>query len=424
MKIQKKLVFLLLLILPFLISTLLTILPTNKNFNITDLPSSSAEGVSKYNITQSVKYKVEVNYSLTHTRLSPQTYYYKVARLNDRQPNSPITQYCAPYQESHLIYNSITGFDVIQYNHLDKFNNTYDLFNATLSQTESITLSQFYNVTLNEVKFSNIEDSDIGTYDLSNQIFDLYCNNSELYYNISDPDLISASNSIVDSLDNPVEKAKKICDWVASYLTYDGTLPAQEKGASWAYDNARGDCSEYSSLMVTLLRIQGIPARKVTGFCVSANPSLRPKIGQEWTFYVTKYSSNFLGHAWVEYYVPDIGWIACDPTWQSSGVNYFNRIDYLRFNVNIGAWFFLPGASPGYNYVSEFPFVASPVCGDHDAYDFTSQIKITVLGTNLNPLTTDSPLIPIIIIFGIVAISLILISVLVKGHHKKKDKLY
>lgn len=376
---------------------------------------ASAEGISNYEVSQSVTYQVELNYTLTHTRSYPQTYYFKVARLNDRQPNSTVTQYCPPYQESNLLYNSITGTDSLTMGSLDKFNNTYDLFSATLSTSDTITLSQKYNVTLSEVTFGTILDSDIGSYNTSDEMFDLYCNNTETFYERDDPDLIAVSNSIVDPSDNPLEKAQKISNWVSNNLTYSGSLPAGEKGASWAYDNQLGDCSEYSTLMVTLLRIQGIPARKVTGFLISADSNLQPTVGQVFNFQASSSgTSDLLGHAWVEYYIPKIGWISCEP----QNPNYYKKSDYLRFNLNIGAWFFMPGASPGYDYVSEFPHIPSPVASDHDAYTFNYDVKITVLETSFNSID----LIVIIIFCSILGVVIIGIVLLIKSSRKKRKE--
>ena len=388
--------------------------PTNISAEVT---LRTANGVSNYQVNQSVTYQVEINYTFTHTRIADQSYYFKVARLNDRQPNSTLTQYTPPYQEAKLLYNSITGYDSLIMGSFDKFNNTYDLFNATLSTSETITLSQKYNITLNEVAFGNIQDSDIGVYDSSDEMFDLYCNNTETYYERNDPDLFTASNQIVNPSDNPLEKARKICENVSNYLVYDDTLPAQEQGAAWAFNNKRGDCSEYSSLMITLLRIQGIPARKVTGYLLTNDNNYNPAVGDVFNFYASSSgSSNILGHAWVEYYIPEIGWIACEPQIENS----YKKIDFLRFNLNIGAWFFIPGASPGYDYVSEFPHIPSPVASDHDAYTFNYDIKITVLETDLMSLDW----LVIIVVGSIVGAVIIGIVLLVRSKKKKKRKAY
>ena len=387
--------------------------PTNISAEVT---LRTANGVSNYQVNQSVTYQVEINYTFTHTRIADQSYYFKVARLNDRQPNSTLTQYTPPYQEAKLLYNSITGYDSLIMGSFDKFNNTYDLFNATLSTSETITLSQKYNITLNEVAFGNIQDSDIGVYDSSDEMFDLYCNNTETYYERNDPDLFTASNQIVNPSDNPLEKARKICENVSNYLVYDDTLPAQEQGAAWAFNNKRGDCSEYSSLMITLLRIQGIPARKVTGYLLTNDNNYNPAVGDVFNFYASSSgSSNILGHAWVEYYIPEIGWIACEPQIENS----YKKIDFLRFNLNIGAWFFIPGASPGYDYVSEFPHIPSPVASDHDAYTFNYDIKITVLETDLMFIDWL-----VIIVIGSIVGAVIIGIVLLVRSKKKKRKAY
>ena len=383
------------------------------------LKVSSNEGISNYTINQSITYQVEINYTFTHTRNTSQSYNFKVARFNDRQPNSPVSQYTPPYQEAQLLYNSITGIDALIMGSQDKFNNTYDLFNVTdMSTSETIKLSQKYIVKLNEVAFGDIVDTDIGSYDTSDEMFNLYCNNTEIYYEINDADLIAASNNIVDPTDNPLEKARKINSWVINHLEYDKdhTLPLEEMGAKWAYDNELGDCSEYSTLMITLLRIQGIPARKVSGYLIYDKFEFNPEIGEVITFNMdSSGSTNFLGHAWVEYYIPEIGWIACEP--QNS--NYYKKIDYRRLNVNIGAWFFIPGASPGYDYESEFSYIpSSPVASDHSAYTYNTEVKITVLETDL----LSTKLIVIVVIILIVGVVIVGVTLLIRSNRKKRKQ--
>ncbi|MFX1301966.1 MAG: transglutaminase family protein [Promethearchaeota archaeon] len=414
MKIKVAFVFLYFLIFPSINTIGMTLLtPPNAIIAYPNL-SLSGEGVSNYNISQSVTYEVVINFTLTH-KSGVGLYCFKFARLNTRMPNSSLTQYCPPYQESVCNFSKITNNipGQIKEGHHDKFNNTYDSFNASLSIDASVTYDIKYYVKLNSIYFQDIEDTDIGVYNTSDEIFNLYCNNSEPYYERDDASLISQSNSIVSPSDNPVEKAEKICNWVSNYLTYNKTMPIQEKGALWAYNHQQGDCSEYSSLMVTLLRIQGIPARKVTGFLVSDDPTIRPKPGDSWNFYTNNLITTILGHAWIEYYVADIGWIACDPTWNKI-TNYFNRIDFIRFNLNVGANFFFPPSDT----VSEF---GNPIIGYiyGDTYLYNYNVKITVLESNLAPLS-PFPIFFVIFIVAGSAVILIAVVLLLKRGSKKK----
>jgi len=412
-----KFAFILTLILfPLVILPSSMVILSPNQLKSTAITIKSETGVSNYEIPQSVTYSVDINFSLTHTSGANGDYWFKFSRLNDRQPNSSLTQYSGPYQESELQYSSITGSDTTPFIYRDRFNNTFDIFNASnLLPSETITLNQKYQVKLNEVNFYNINTSDIGVYDTSDEIFALYCNNSELYYERDDFNINATSYSIVNPSDNPVVKAQKICDWVVNHIDYDEGLPAQEMGAKWAYDNQLGDCSEYSSLMVTLLRCQGIPARKVSGFVISNNPSTKPYIGQEWNFYAgSAGASNILGHAWLEYYVVGIGWIACDPTWDGQ-VNYFNHIDYLRFNFNIGAWFSVPQLSDA----SEFPhpclvYVLTSV------FDYDYNFKVSVVDVNLNQIASE---IIIFIIIGVILAALVIgITIVIIRSRKKRFK--
>ncbi|MHA1192016.1 MAG: transglutaminase-like domain-containing protein [Promethearchaeota archaeon] len=417
MKNSKKAFFLLTLLLisislPLVYQDYNEKLPNESNINL-----SSEDGVSNYEIVQSVTYEIEVNFTLTHNSYpsGPGTgdYWFQFSQFDDRQPNASLTQFVPPYQESELLFSKITGTSDIPYTSQDQFNNTYDVFNNTLAPTESIILSQKYHLKLNEISFANANMSEIGIYDTSDEMFDLYCNYSELYYDTDNSSIIATSFSIVNPGDNPITKATKICNWVSDYLTYDGTLPPQEKGASWALNNSRGDCSEYSSLMITLLRCQGIPARKVTGFVISTDPILRPSIGQQWNFNLNDQAeSSFLGHAWVEYYVPNIGWIACDPTWNSGG-DYTSKIDYLRLNLNVGAWFDIPKITDD---ESEFPHPCI-VYQELSIFSYIYSLKVTVLETNLLP---DYLLIWIIGLSSVAGVIIVVTLVVASKRRKKR----
>ncbi|MFX1500512.1 MAG: transglutaminase family protein [Promethearchaeota archaeon] len=381
--------------------------------------STPIDGVSNYIIMSNVSYEVVVNFTLTH-KSGDGRYFFKFARLNSRMPNSPLTPYCPPYQESELKLNNISGNIPSQtiIGQIDRFNNTYDTFNASLFVDERVTFYQTYDITINAITFEDIDNSEIGIYDTSDEIFALYCNYSEPYYEINNPTLISQSNNIVNPGDNPVEKAEKICDWVSNYLKYNGKMPDQEIGALAAYNQEQGDCSEFSSLMITLLRIQGIPARKVSGFLISNDISTRPKVGDTWEFNAKgtelNVLSNFLGHAWVEFYVEGIGWIACDPTWNQKA-EYFAKSDYLRFSLNVGSNFFFPPLGT----FSEF---GNPIYGWHptNTFDSNYNLQIRVVESNLTPVEPFPIFVVIFIVIGIGVILLPIAIILLLRRGSKK----
>ncbi len=91
------------------------------------------------------------------------------------------------------------------------------------------------------------------------------------------------------------EIVKNIFQFVTDTLDYK-IFYFQDRGAKQALKEGKGDCTEYSELMVTLCRAKKIPARIVEG--------LIPKTGGQIAY-----------HNWVEVFFPEYGWVAFDPTW-------------------------------------------------------------------------------------------------------------
>lgn len=387
------------------------------------------KGVNNYKSPQNVTYKMETSLFLQDLESLSAEYCFQLARYNNRTYESPLTSQLPPYQISQLKSLSINGNDTpIQFKQ-DKFNNTYDMFNATLGTVSGseVTIDLEYEITLNEIEFANITDEKIGKYDQSDKIFELYCNKSQQFFETSNADLISLSNSIVSSGDNPVEKAEKIFNWITENIDY--VTRKDEEGALYAYNNKKGDCSEFSDLMITLLRIQEIPARKVTGFVLTNDLTAEIEEEQEWNFdqsydsdTKTLSSENpYLGHAWVEYYVPNIGWIECDPTWGvQQEVEYFNRIDYMHFCSTVGSWIFYP---PDGNF-SEFPFLPTPSQYIEDSTNYEINTRIIILETNFAPQQIDPELwmiiLTTILVIAIIAAIVATVVVIIKKVFKNE----
>ena len=87
-----------------------------------------------------------------------------------------------------------------------------------------------------------------------------------------------------------------------------------------ALRNRQGVCQDYSHIMLALVRRMGIPCRYVSGY-------LFHKSGEQVR------STEGATHAWVEAYVPEIGWVGFDPA---------NRIcpteAYIRTSIGLDYW--------------------------------------------------------------------------------------
>jgi transglutaminase-like putative cysteine protease len=68
-----------------------------------------------------------------------------------------------------------------------------------------------------------------------------------------------------------------------------------------------GVCQDFSHLLLTLLRMRGIPARYVSGYLVPLQTA-DEQGGME------RVIGGLASHAWVQAYVPETGWIGLDPT--------------------------------------------------------------------------------------------------------------
>jgi len=170
---------------------------------------------------------------------------------------------------------------------------------------DTLTVSMNYTVLAFNVDFV-VDYTLVGMYDQNSTVYLEHTAPGELIES-DHPLIVSTAENVVEEEENPHEMALRIYRFVADTLTYE--IQLEERGALWALQNRRGDCSEYSYLFVALCRAVGIPSRVVTGFAFNT--------------YTEPLSD---GHMWAEYYLENYGWVPTDLSW-----NLFDEMDSRHF---------------------------------------------------------------------------------------------
>ena len=239
------------------------------------------------NIIGEQTYKVEQTISLVNTGdHKPEKQNLWVALIQD----------IPPYQE-------VISRNIYPKNHTlitDEYGNQYaefDLSNHPAGTQINVEIQ--YEVSVNEI------------------VYDLSTCDGDLPNEFTQPELhIESANPQIVSLAKELSKWKKtVCEQVRAFYDYAGdelfyTYNRQDWGAQATFGLMGADCSEYSSLVIALSRAEGIPARYYEGilFLEGRGGDKDEEIAQT-------------EHAWMDAYLPGIGWTAMDPTMGRSPVN-------------------------------------------------------------------------------------------------------
>ena len=103
------------------------------------------------------------------------------------------------------------------------------------------------------------------------------------------------------------ERIAKTVDYVQNAATYSlqvGKFHTRQPVTEFFFEKKRGYCQYFASAAAILLRLQGIPARYVTGYNVQ-------EYNRPGRHFVVR---NADAHAWLEVFEPGRGWVEADPT--------------------------------------------------------------------------------------------------------------
>ncbi|MES9991483.1 MAG: DUF3488 and transglutaminase-like domain-containing protein [Candidatus Thiodiazotropha sp.] len=123
-----------------------------------------------------------------------------------------------------------------------------------------------------------------------------------------DPRIIELSKGVAEPYDNQFAKAIALEQFLRNNYDYDfdSIFTSQQHTplSRFLFETKKGHCEYFASALAIMLRTQGIPSRLVTGFSATNQNPL--------TGYYDIYALD--GHAWVEAYVDEIGWLELEPT--------------------------------------------------------------------------------------------------------------
>jgi transglutaminase-like putative cysteine protease len=131
---------------------------------------------------------------------------------------------------------------------------------------------------------------------------------------------------VTGSQSGAVAKAKAAYDYLFTTMRYDKTGTGWGRGdAVWACDAKHGNCTDFHSPFIGMLRADGIPARFDIGFPLPEN----------------KDEGDIAGyHCWAEFHAPKTGWIPVDisEAWKAKQKEdyFFGSVDANRVQFSTG----------------------------------------------------------------------------------------
>lgn len=116
------------------------------------------------------------------------------------------------------------------------------------------------------------------------------------------PMVIHEAKGLLPAIEDVQAAVARIMDFVYSEFTYDPGATVVETPMTDVFANRRGVCQDFAHVMIALCRAVGIPARYVSGYFWMEESR------------VGTVDDNTVSHAWVDCFLPGIGWAGYDPT--------------------------------------------------------------------------------------------------------------
>ena len=142
----------------------------------------------------------------------------------------------------------------------------------------------------------------------------------------TDGKMKALADKVTGSQSGAVAKAKAAYDYLFTTMRYDKTGTGWGRGdAVWACDSKHGNCTDFHSPFIGMLRADGIPARFDIGFPLPENKDKGDIAGY---------------HCWAEFHAPKTGWVPVDisEAWKAKQKEdyFFGSVDANRVQFSTG----------------------------------------------------------------------------------------
>jgi len=215
-----------------------------------------------------------------------------------------------PYQTVQSMEVSPDRYELI----VDEYGNRYAEFDlGDMPPGTEMQIRLQYRVTVDELAYD--------LADCSGAMPDEFTQ-AELHVESNNIQIVELSQELTQDRDTVCEQVRAIYDYIGNHLVY--SFNGADWGAQAALGEMGADCTEYASLMMALTRAAGIPARYLEGLRAGGD------LGANGTR---------TEHAWLEVYLPGIGWTPMDPTLGRSSIGrdeYFAHLPPDHIIVTVG----------------------------------------------------------------------------------------
>jgi transglutaminase-like putative cysteine protease len=129
-----------------------------------------------------------------------------------------------------------------------------------------------------------------------------------LYWEFLQPSLFTHESTLLREFDgsivnghrrDPLSEVLAICQAIHDRFTYRQQVTAVDSTIDHALETVEGVCQDFAHVMIACVRRRGIPCRYVSGYLFHGSSDT---------------SVDGATHAWVEAFLPRLGWVGFDPT--------------------------------------------------------------------------------------------------------------